>query len=119
MKQFYKSNVIFKAKFSADVKSGSVVGDGCGRHLNGSESGTITSPGYPNVTKYPYKTAMNCDSWISVLKGKVVELKFTDFDLPEYRWGDFVMVRSIKLNVYNLLSILMSETKSGFSLHVI
>ena len=69
--------------------------DPCGKYLKGDrESAAFVSPGYPDLDKYsPSTNAFNCDIWIEVPEGKVVELKFIDFDLPEQS-QDYVTVRS-------------------------
>ena len=59
------------------------------------DQGVFASPGYPDDTKYPYKTPVVCDIIIEVSEGRAVQLEFKDLDIGSWRSGDYVQVRKL------------------------
>ncbi|KAG4066297.1 hypothetical protein HA402_000521 [Bradysia odoriphaga] len=62
-----------------DIKWDSTI-SGCGGNINNAVRGSIHSPNYPN----PYGINSQCDWRITVSKGSLVQLLFTDLELEEH-----------------------------------
>lgn len=59
-----------------DIKWDSTT-SGCGGNINNAISGSIHSPNYPN----PYSVNSQCDWRITVSKGSLIQLNFTDLEM--------------------------------------